>query len=199
MRDTFKKNADENKKVLYESLGEFVEGTWALGRKSKEIIDSYQAQITENGKELTALRMLQNTVLDLCCALDSLERGHSRTLANNLMMIFENYCVVLQLQSDSRAYSIFLKGDFESSKAVTLAKKQNREQKDFRLLLDLLDMQPDQLAALSFIAALLVEIGHLAEKIGTKSEQGYQKRVAPDEALFVLKLAEKAGCIMSLA
>jgi len=60
---------------------------------------------------------------------------------------------------------------------------------------------------LIFIAFLLIEVGILAEEIcldlvdtpyfGIKTPEGYQKRFDTPEAIFILKLAEKADSIFN--
>ena len=67
--------------------------------------------------------MLNNSISDLLCCLDSLERGHCRTIENNLRMIFEDYCCALHISKDENTYIRFLKGDHQASNSISYAKK----------------------------------------------------------------------------
>ena len=69
------------------------------------------------------LILLRNAVSDLLCCLDNLEAGHDRTLDNNLRMIFEDYCLALNIRGVEEAYELFLKGKLQASTTVTFAKK----------------------------------------------------------------------------
>ncbi|MFI0435340.1 MAG: hypothetical protein ACH350_06405 [Parachlamydiaceae bacterium] len=131
MRTAFKKAAKDNTDILHKYLGEFLEGTWSLARKSTDVIDSYRVRIKTEGKELDSTLVLRNIISDLCCCLDSLERGGCRTIDNNLRMSFEDYCCALQLHADPKAYALFLKEDLDVPKAVTFAKKQRQGYEDF--------------------------------------------------------------------
>ena len=126
MRTAFKKAAKDNTDILHKHLGEFLEGTWSLARKSTDVIDTYRVRIKTEGKELDSTLVLRNIISDLCCCLDSLERGGCRTIDNNLRMSFEDYCCALQLHADPKAYALFLKEDLDVPKAVTFAKKQRK-------------------------------------------------------------------------
>ena len=131
MRDEFKKRAEENSKILHEELAEFLNGTWILACKSSNVIDSCLGEIKTECKELDSTRILRNIISDLCCCLDSLERGGCRTIDNNLRMAFEDYCCAVQLYADPKAYSVFLKADLDAPKSVTFAKKQCEGYEDF--------------------------------------------------------------------
>ena len=113
MRTAFKKAAKDNTDILHKHLGEFLEGTWSLARKSTDVIDTYRVRIKTEGKELDSTLVLRNIISDLCCCLDSLERGGCRTIDNNLRMSFEDYCCALQLHADPKAYALFLKEDLD--------------------------------------------------------------------------------------
>src|ERR1700685_3691311 len=97
MRNSFKKLAEENTEVLYKELAEFLDGTWSLAKRSSNVIDANLLRIKIEGKELDSNIVLRNIISDLCCCLDSLERGGCRTIDNNLRMAFEDYCCALQL------------------------------------------------------------------------------------------------------
>lgn len=131
MRLAFKKAAEKNTKVIEECLGEFIDGTWSLARKSCDIIDSYRAKIKNEGKELDSTLILRNIISDLCCCLDSLERGSNRTVTNNLRMAFEDYCCAIQIQWDPKAYTLFLNEKLDVPKAITFAKKFREGYGDF--------------------------------------------------------------------
>lgn len=50
MRLAFKKLAEQNTKIIEECLGEFIDGTWALARKSSDIIDLYYVRLKNEKK-----------------------------------------------------------------------------------------------------------------------------------------------------
>lgn len=135
MRSAFKKQADQNTAIIQEHLGEFVEGTWILAQKCSNVIDSSLCSLpASSAKEAHIITLLRNTVSDLCCCLDVLERGAERTLVNNLRMTFEDYCLGLQVQFDPKAYHLFLKEDLQTPKAVTFAKNLKIGFEDFGIL-----------------------------------------------------------------
>ncbi len=131
MREAFKKAAEENSRILHRELAEFLDGTWSLARKSSDVIDSCRVRIKTEGKELDSTLVLRNIISDLCCCLDSLERGGCRTIDNNLRMAFEDYCCALQLYADPKAYPLFLKEDLDIPQAITFAKKHRQGYEDF--------------------------------------------------------------------
>lgn len=131
MREAFKKAAQRNTTILYQSLGEFIDGTWALAQKSTDVIDTFRAEIPCEGKELDTTLMLRNTISDLCSCLDALERGGDRTLQNNLRMAFEDFCLAVQLHWDTKAYDLFLKEKLSVPDAVPFAKKHKEGCQDF--------------------------------------------------------------------
>ena len=241
MRRAFKKTAEENTKILHEELAEFFEGVWSLAEKSSNVIDANLVRIKDKGEILDSTIVLRNIISDLCCCLDSLERGACRTIDNNLRMAFEDYCCALQLNVDPKAYGLFLKEKFDISKAISFAKKYDQRYEDFgelygrfsnishhsRLILlarQIVSIENDvicyahlkpinptkltaQISKLSFIAFLLIEIGVLGEEIcldlidmpyfGCKTPEGYQRRLDTDEAIFILRLAEKTNVILN--
>ena len=122
MRNQFKKVANDNIKAINEYLGDFTDDVWDFAHKSSSQIDQ-GIKLTTDKKTLDILLILRNSISDLLCCLDSLERGHDRTVDNNLRMAFEHYCIMLQIYEDKKAYARFLEGKLSASGAVSFAKK----------------------------------------------------------------------------
>lgn len=125
MRNEFKKIAEENTEASQNHLKEFFEGSWCLAQISTKIIDRClrTVEIAEDEKKTYLLVMLRNCISDICCCLDSLERGHQRTIDNNTRMIFEDFCCVVHINNDDKIYQKFLKGEHQASKSIGHAKK----------------------------------------------------------------------------
>lgn len=123
--------AEENTEILYRVLGEFFEGTWAIAKKGSDSIDANLVKIKTEGKELYSTIMLRNIISDLCCCLDSLERGHWRTIVNSLRVALEDYCCALQLYADPEAYALFLIEKLDAPKSVTFAKRHRQQCEHF--------------------------------------------------------------------
>ena len=82
-------------------------------------------------KRLISILILRNIISDLCCCLDSLERGGNRTITNNLRMAFEDYCCAIAIQWNPKAYSLFLKKKLDIPRQVSFAKKYREGYEDF--------------------------------------------------------------------
>ncbi len=131
MRTDYKKIAEQNTTILTEHLGAFLEGTWTLAHRISNTIDCCLAKILREGKELDSTLILRNMISDLCCALDSLERGGWRTVITSIRTSFEDYCCALQIYADPKAYPLFLKEELDIPKTVSFAKKNRDGYKDF--------------------------------------------------------------------
>lgn len=124
MRTEFQKLADQNMLASQEHLKKFYEAAWELAQKGTNIIGKCLniEEIGRNTKKYLLLVMLRNCISDLCCCLDSLERGHDRTVFNNIRMIFEDFCCVVHMNYDQKIFEKFLKGNHYASKSVGPAK-----------------------------------------------------------------------------
>lgn len=124
MRNEFKKIAEENSIASNQFLSEFYDGAWKLSQISSKVIDRCMNinEIANDEKKIILLVMLRNCISDICCCLDSLERGHNRTVWNNFRMIFEDFCLILHIHYDEEVFNKFINGNHQASKSVGAAK-----------------------------------------------------------------------------
>lgn len=74
---------------------------------------------------------MRNAISNLYCCLDSLERGHDRTVTSNLRMAFEDYCYAIAIHWNAEYYSLFMKEDLKVGQAISFAKKNRGNHKHF--------------------------------------------------------------------
>lgn len=129
MRNSFKKMADKNSHDIQQHLGEFIEGSWKTAQKCSKQVSICLQSIKSSQKQLECTAMLYNSISDLFCCLDAFERGHDRTISNNLRMILEDYCCVIQINKDEAAYKQFSNNKHLASKSVGYAKKTHENRK----------------------------------------------------------------------
>lgn len=125
MRTEFKKIAEDNTVAAYQLLGDFYQGSWKLVQTSSNVVDRCRSldTVANDLKKHNLLIMLRNSISDICCCLDSLERGHDRTILNNLRMIFEDFCCVLHIHSDNAVYEKFLANKHSATDSIGPAGK----------------------------------------------------------------------------
>lgn len=126
MREDFKKTAKTNSKNFEEHLGELLDKTWEVIRVSSLVIDKcLQIEVvSENAKNINLLMMSRNLLSDCCCCLDALERGHERTILNNLRMILEDLCCIIEASENEKVYIAVQNGEYQASGSISFAKKQ---------------------------------------------------------------------------
>jgi hypothetical protein len=134
MRSEFKKMAENNAIAAHRFLGDFYEGGWKLAHTSSQVIDQClnMEEIVNDIKLTFLLIMLRNCISDICCNLDSLERGHDRTVLNNLRMTFEDFCCALHMHDDNTIYEKFLCGKHSASKSIDPAGKLRLNNPEFK-------------------------------------------------------------------
>lgn len=76
--------------------------------------------------------MLRNCISAICCCLDSLERGHDRTVLNNLRMVFEDFCCTLHMHNDNAIYEKFLLSKHSATDSIGPARKLRPNDKKFK-------------------------------------------------------------------
>lgn len=125
MRNGFKKIAENNAKSIDTDLGDLLNKIWEVVRVSSQVIDNCLKvqSILNNKKLLDLLLMSRNLLSDCCCCLDSLERGHERTIFNNLRMILEDLSAVMNASENEKAYTALQDGKHQASQSVTFATK----------------------------------------------------------------------------
>lgn len=126
MRNEFKKIAENNIKDFEEHLGDLLNRTWEVIRVSSFIIDKclQVESVSDNPKHIHLLMMSRNLLSDCCCCLDSLERGHERTILNNLRMILEDLSCIIDATENEKVYAALQNGKHQASKSVSFAIKQ---------------------------------------------------------------------------
>lgn len=94
-------------------------------RVSSQIIDNCLKvqSILDNTKLTNLLLISRNLLSDCFCCLDSLERGHERTIFNNLRMILEDLSAVMNASENEKVYDALQDGKHQASQSVTFATK----------------------------------------------------------------------------
>ena len=135
-RTEYKKIAEENTIISQQLLEEFYVVGWKLAIISSSVIDDClsTSEVVVDVKKTLLLLMLRNCISDICCCLDSLERGHERTVLNNLRMVFEDFCCVIHIHNDDVIYQKFINGQHQASKSIGTAKKLRVGDKKFDFL-----------------------------------------------------------------
>lgn len=125
MRNSFKEIAIKNSKHIEIDLGDLLNKIWEVIRVSSQVIDNCLKvqSIRDNDKLLNLLIMSRNLLSDCCCCLDSLERGHDRTIFNNLRMILEDLSSVMNASEDENVYIALKDGKHQASQSITFAVK----------------------------------------------------------------------------
>jgi hypothetical protein len=127
MRNGFKKIAENNAKFIEIDLGDLLNKIWEVVRASSQVIDNCLKvqSISDNKKQTVLLLILRNMLSDCCCCLDSLERGHERTIFNNLRMILEDLSAVMHASENENVYTALQDGKHQASQSVTFATKRS--------------------------------------------------------------------------
>jgi len=126
MRHSFKKIAVNNSKDFEEHLGDLLNKTWEVIRVSSLVVDNCLKvkSVRDNKKYLYLLMMSRNLLSDCCCCLDALERGHERTILNNLRMILEDLCCIIEASENEKVYAALQHGEYQASRSISFAIKQ---------------------------------------------------------------------------
>lgn len=128
MRDFFKKTAESNSIDFEKHLGDLLDKTWEVIKVSSLVIDKCleveSKSTTDNAKQIRLLMMSRNLLSDCCCCLDALERGHERTIFNNLRMILEDLCCIIEASENEKVYVALQNGNHQASKSISFAAKQ---------------------------------------------------------------------------
>lgn len=126
MREEFQKTAENNSKDFDEHLGHLLNSTWKVVSLISCVIDNCLKveSICNNKKHLQLLVMSRNLLSDCCCCLDGLERGFDRTIKNNIRMILEDLCSIIDASENEKIYDALQKGEHQASQSISFATKQ---------------------------------------------------------------------------
>lgn len=58
---------------------------------------------------------------DCCCCLDAFERGHERTVQNNLRMILEDFCSIVEASENDSVFTALQQGKHQASRSISFA------------------------------------------------------------------------------
>lgn len=125
LRKDYKKTAEKNTSDIEQYLGDLLNKAWEVVRVSTLVIDKcLQIQsVIHSEKHIYLILMSRNLLSDCCCCLDSLERGHDRTIMNNLRMILEDLCCIIDATENENVYNALKKDKHQASKSITFATK----------------------------------------------------------------------------
>lgn len=126
MRYSFKKAADNNSNDIEDHLGDLLNKTREVVRVSSLVIDKclQVESISNNAKHIHLLLMSRSLLSDCCCCLDALERGHERTILNNLRVILEDLSCIIDASENEKVYVALQNGKHQASKSVSFSVKQ---------------------------------------------------------------------------
>lgn len=125
MRKEFKNTAKNNSIDFEKHLGDLLNKTWEVIRVSSLVIDKclQVESVSDNAKYIHLLMMSRNLLSDCCCCLDALERGHDRTISNNLRMILEDLSCIMEASENEKVYADLLKGKHQASQSISFVDK----------------------------------------------------------------------------
>ena len=125
MRQRFKELANDHSSTLQAHLGELVDDVWEVVRTGSKVIERClnTDMATNSEKYLYLLLVLRNSLSDCCCCLDAVERGHDRTVYNNIRMILEDLSAAIHANGDEKILNEFCNGNHQASNSITFAKK----------------------------------------------------------------------------
>lgn len=125
MRMRFKEMAENHSMALQGHLGELFDSVWEVVRTCSRVTDRCLSTETalDDEKCQFLLLLLRNSLSDCCCCLDATERGHERTVFNNLRMILEDTCCAIHASEDQKVLKCLYDGKYQASNSITFAKK----------------------------------------------------------------------------
>ncbi len=120
IRIQLKKQAEKNEQLFHEALGPDFENIWNLLEVYNKQINICVNKSCNDEKRNLLMIMLWNSMSDIFCCMDALERGHEQTVFNNLRMILENFCFVFEITQDKTYYiwEEFKKSRYSTQKSV---------------------------------------------------------------------------------
>lgn len=125
MRTEFKKLAvNHSNDVSAHVIGSLINDVWEIVRVCSGVIDYglSLSSVTDSVKLTSLLLILRNMLSDCCCCLDALERGHDRTIFNNIRMVLEDFACVAHAKRDADVLNPFLAGKHNVPKSISFLK-----------------------------------------------------------------------------
>lgn len=121
MRSSYKKLAEIHSDAMDNHMGQLVDDVWEVARICSQAIDHCFSMdgVLNKEKLISMLLILRNTISDCCCCMDALERGHERTIFNNIRMILEDLSCVVHAKDDSVILEALLAGEYQASKSIS--------------------------------------------------------------------------------
>lgn len=124
MRSSYKKLAEIHSDAVHKHMGQLVDDVWEVARICSQVIDHClnMDAVLNNEKLMFLLLILRNMVSDCCCCMDALERGHERTIFNNIRMILEDLSCVVHAKDDGKVLKALLDGKYQASQSISFLK-----------------------------------------------------------------------------
>jgi hypothetical protein len=120
LREEFKAQAQTNENIFKDALGDDFENLWNFVSKCNECINICLNKVYEQDeKKSFSIITLRNSVSDILCCLDALERGHEQTVWNNLRMVFESFCLIFHMHNENHIFEALKQGKHKTPKSVT--------------------------------------------------------------------------------
>lgn len=123
LREEFKAQAKANENIFKDVLGDDFENLWNFVSKCSECLNICLNKTCYDEKKLYLIIMLRNLISDILCCLDAIERGHEQTVANNLRMTLEGFCLVFHMHKENSVFEDFKHGKHDTPKSVTYTTK----------------------------------------------------------------------------
>lgn len=124
MRSSFKQLADIHGNAMHQYIGQVIDGVWEVMQICSQVTDRcLRIDGVAKDQELVSLILiLRNMISDCCCCMDALERGHERTIFNNIRMILEDFGCVAHAKTDPEVLASLLAGKHQSSNSISFLK-----------------------------------------------------------------------------
>ena len=121
MRSSYKKLAEIHSNAIHKHMGELVDEVWEVVRICSQVIDHCLGMdgVLNNEKLMSMLLISRNMISDCCCCMDALERGHERTIFNNIRMILEDLSCVVHAKENIVVLEALLAGEYQASKSIS--------------------------------------------------------------------------------
>lgn len=121
MRSSYKKLAEIHSDSMHKYMGKLIDDVWEVMRVCSQAIDRCLQMngVLNDEKLISMLLILRNMVSDCCCCMDALERGHERTIFNNIRMMLEDLSCVVHAKEDGKILETLLAGEYQASKSIS--------------------------------------------------------------------------------
>lgn len=117
MRSSYKKQAENHSYAMEKHMGQIIDDIWEVLRICSQVID--HCLHMDNVQSVSLLLILRNMISDCCACLDAFERGHERTIFNNIRMSLEDFACVVHAKNDHVILESLLAGNYQSSRSIS--------------------------------------------------------------------------------